>query len=114
MSVPSILLRWVARGAAFLLVAFLGLFAADTFTGPGDGFERSRDALMHLLPALACLLIVVVAWRKAWIGALAFGILAGIYALWASDRPEWVLAISGPLALVALLYSWAWWSRPKA
>ncbi len=114
MSVPAVLLRWVSRCAAFLLILFLAFFAADTFTGPGDGFERLRDALLHLLPALACLLIVVVAWRKAWIGSLAFGLLAGIYALWASDRPDWVLAISGPLGVVALLYAWAWWSRPKA
>ena len=114
MPVPAVLLRWVSRGAAFLLVGFLGLFAADTFTGTGDGVERLRDALLHLLPAIACLLIVVVAWRRAWIGALAFSILAGIYALWASDRPDWVLAISGPLFVVALLYAWAWWSRPRA
>ena len=114
MSVPAVLIRWLSRGAAFLLILFLGLFAADTFTGPGDGFERLRDALLHLLPAMACLLVVVVAWRKAWIGAVSFIILAGICALWASDRPDWVFAISGPLALVALLYAWAWWSRPKS
>ncbi|MBV6403777.1 MAG: hypothetical protein GFGODING_00522 [Flavobacteriales bacterium] len=97
-----------------MLAIFLGFFAANSFTGPGDGFERVRDAMMHLLPALACLLIVVVAWRKAWIGALAFTVLAVLYALWAAHRPDQVLTISGPLAVVALLYALAWWLRPRA
>jgi len=108
------LMRWLARGAAIAVTLFLSLFALDAFDEGTDVAGRVRDGLMHLLPALTCLLLLVVAWRRPFIGAAAFALLAAVYALWAWGRPDWVAAISGPLLVVAALYAVDGRLRPRA
>lgn len=103
--------RWVARALAFAFTAFLSLFALDAFEGV-DGFaERAVALAMHLVPSVLCLVLVALAWRRPWIGAIGFGALAAAYAGIAWSHPSWVLVISGPLALVALAYVVDWRRR---
>jgi hypothetical protein len=63
--------------------------------------------LMHLLPALLVLVAVVVGWRVPWAGAVGFLGLAGVYAA-TTRRPDWILVIAGPLALVGILFALSW------
>jgi hypothetical protein len=51
--------------------------------------------------------VVAVAWRRPWIGAAAFLLLAAAYALTVPGRLDWILVISGPLFLVGMLYLWS-------
>lgn len=100
--------RWVPRALALAFTAFLSLFALDAFEGV-DGFaERAVALVLHLVPSALCLVLVALAWRRPWIGAAGFGVLAVAYASSAWSHPSWVLVISGPLALVALAYLVAW------
>ncbi|MCY3001502.1 MAG: hypothetical protein NTV21_06830 [Planctomycetota bacterium] len=99
---------WLPRVLALAFTAFLSLFALDAFEGVEGLAQRAVALAMHLVPTAVCLLLVVLAWRRPWIGAASFGVLAAAYVGIAWSHPSWVLVISGPLALVALAYFIAW------
>jgi hypothetical protein len=101
--------RWCARIAALGVVLFFVLFAIR----PEQGSEGFIGRFMQLLPALICTALLVLSWKRPLIGMLGFLALALIYAWWARDRWDWVLAISGPLLLVAGFHAWAWIASRK-
>ena len=78
-----------------------GLFALDAF---GEGIPA---LLLHLAPAILLLLVVALSWRWPWVGAVVFLALAAFYALNTLHRPDWILAISGPLSVVGVLFLWS-------
>ncbi|MBM3991401.1 MAG: hypothetical protein FJ298_10410 [Planctomycetes bacterium] len=96
--------RWTPRVLALVFTAFLSLFALDACEGVEGVGQRALALAMHLLPSGICLAVVGLAWRRPWVGAACFGLLAGAYAARAWSHPSWVLVISLPLALVALAY----------
>ena len=105
------LLFWGPRGLTILFILFLGLFALDVF---GEGYSVSETAIalfMHLIPNLVLAVILVLAWKWEWIGAVLFAGLGVFYILWAWGRfhISAYLVISGPLFVVALLF-WIGWS----
>lgn len=101
-------LLWSPRVAAFAVSIFLGLFALDAFA-PGKALSDAwLDFALHLVPAIAVLTIVALSWQRPLIGALAFIFLAIAYAVTAGSRVDWIVAISGPLIGVGLLFLWRW------
>lgn len=48
-----------------------------------------------------------------WIGAVLFGGLGLFYAAIALGHPSWILVISGPLLLLALLFFISWLKRAE-
>lgn len=101
-----LLLLWAPRVLGVATSLFLALFALDAFDG--RPLAQTLPAfLVHLLPAAAVALVVAAAWRHPWMGAAGFGGLAVAYALSVPSRPDWILAISGPLAVTSALYALA-------
>ena len=110
MSSKHFLPLWSPRILGIAVSLFLALFALDAFA-PGKPPARAlTDLTIHLVPAATVLGIVALSWRRAWIGGAAFILLAGAYALTVRFRLDWVLAISGPLLLVGVLFLWSWQS----
>jgi hypothetical protein len=100
-------LLWVARVSGILVAVFLGLFALDAFDG--RSFVAALPAFaIHLIPSFLVLAVVAVAWKLEWVGAIAFLGLAVAYAVMVRGRVDWVAVISGPLALVGVLFLAAW------
>ncbi len=106
-------LVWAPRVLAAGFAIFLSLFAGDASNEAESDRVRSMGFFMHLLPALFCALVAVLAWKKEWIGALVFGLLAGIYAWWAWAHPQWIFVIATPMLLLSVLYVLAWRERRK-
>jgi hypothetical protein len=102
------LLLWSPRILALALSVFFGLFALDAFTEQKPLADAWLDFALHLVPAIGVLTIAALAWHRSWIGAVAFMVLAIAYALWAGARLDWVVAISGPLMGVGLLFLFSW------
>lgn len=111
MSIRSSIIMWVPRAMAMGVSCFLALFAMDAFEGDGGPMEKVVGLLVHLIPAGLCVVAVIMAWEHEWLGGLLFGTFAGAYLWWAWDHKEWVLVMSGPLLLVAVLYLVAWRHR---
>ena len=103
-------LFWAPRVLCILFALFLGLFALDVFN-EGYGFGETMLALLvHLGPVYIVLIVLVVAWRWEWVGATLFTALALFYLVWSWGRFHWsaYLAISGPLALLGVLFLFNW------
>jgi hypothetical protein len=104
-------LFWIPRGLAILFAGFIGMFALDAFS-EGHGFWSTMLAFaIHLVPMLILVCVIVVSWRREWIGAVVYSALAVAYWLNFSARPIWILSISGPLLLLAVLYLLGWYYR---
>ena len=86
---------------------FLGLFALDALEQGKPLANALADVAIHLLPAAVVLAIVALAWNRPWVGGLSFVLLAAAYALTARSRIDWIVAISGPLLIVGVLYLWS-------
>jgi len=101
-------LEWTPRVAAMGFAVFLSVFALDVF-GEGRGLGATLLALvMHLLPSLLVVAMVVLAWRRAWLGAAGFCALGFLYMALAAGRLAVVaqVAIAGPLFLIGGLFAW--------
>ena len=103
---------WGPRLLGLAVAAFLGLFALDAFD-PGLSAATLTDVGVHLLPALVVGLITAAGWRYPWLGAIGFGVLATGYAMAEPHRFDWILVISGPLALVAVLFALDAATKPR-
>lgn len=99
---------WAARILGIGLAVFLGLFALDAFEPGTPPAQAALAFLIHLLPSAVVLVVVASAWRREWIGALAFTGLAIAYAVMVRFHADWVLGISGPLLVVGTLFFWSW------
>jgi hypothetical protein len=84
------------------------VFALDAFSPEKARADAWLDFALHLVPALAVLTIVALAWQRPLIGACAFLVLAFAYAVGAGGRLDWIVVISGPLMVVGLLFLWSW------
>ena len=101
-------LLWTPRVLGIPAGLFLGLFALDAF-GEGQPWAQALpDFIIHLAPAAVLFAVVALAWRREWFGAAAFVGLALAYAASNMSRPDWILTISGPLAIAGALFFWSW------
>ena len=109
------LLFWAPRIICLLFAVWLSVFALDVF-GEGYGFwETMLTLMMHLIPTALVLIILAVAWRWEWVGAVLFGALAVFYVVWLWGRMPLVtyVEISGPLALIGVLFLFNWIHRAQ-
>ena len=105
-------LLWTPRVLGILLSLFIGMFALDAFSDRKPFVRALADFGMHLVPALIVLAIAIASFKREWIGGLAFTGLAVVYALTMSrGRVDWMVAISGPLLLVGVLFLVSWFRR---
>jgi hypothetical protein len=97
------------RVLAIAVAIFLGMFALDAFGKGAPLFQSIGEFVVHLIPSAIVLAIVVAAWRRPLIGALAYFGLASLYA-WIAPvgRLDWMMAISAPLALVGAGFLGSW------
>ena len=73
------LLYWTPRALCIVYAAFISIFAADVFGG-GAGFWQTAVALLiHLIPTFLLIAVLVVSWRREWIGGVLFVALAALW-----------------------------------
>jgi CHASE2 domain-containing sensor protein len=104
----TFLLLWSPRILGIAVSVFLSLFALDAFE-PGKPLAPVlKDLAIHLVPAAVVLAIVALSWQRPGIGGVAFILLAAGYVPIVGFRLDWIVAISGPLLTVGLLFLWSW------
>ena len=109
------ILFWTPRILCILFCMFLSIFALDVF-GEGQEFWGTVLALlMNLVPVFLVAIVLAIAWRWEWVGAVLFTALALIYVIWFWGRfPLGVyFAIAGPLVLLGILFLLNWIYRQE-
>jgi hypothetical protein len=111
------LLLWTPRLLSILLIAFLALFSLDVF-GTGAGFWATLAGfLIHNLPAIALIILLILAWRWEWVGALAFLGFGTWYlvAVRGQDVIAYLLLAGVPMLIgVLFLLGWVWRKKIRA
>lgn len=102
------ILYWSPRVLSLAFVGFLSLFALDVFCEARPFWQTLLALGIHLIPSAVLLGVIALAWRWEWIGTLLFAAAGVAYWAAAARHPSWVLVISGPMFLVALLYLLNW------
>jgi hypothetical protein len=109
------LLYWTPRVLCILFAAFISIFAADVFSEARGFWQTALALLMHLIPTLLIIAVLVVSWRREWIGGVLFIALGVLYIVWAWNRPfaKWYvfLLIAGPPILAGVLFLLNWRHR---
>jgi hypothetical protein len=106
---------WTPRILCLLFAMFISLFALDVF-GQGYGFWGTIFAfVMHLIPTAIVLVVLAVAWRWEWVGAILFAALGVWYIVMAWGKFDWItyLLIAGPLFLIGALFLANWFYRAE-
>lgn len=109
------LLYWTPRILCLAFAGFLGIFAADVFGMPLDFWHKALALLMHMIPTAAVLVVLAIVWRREWIGAILFPLLAVLHLLTKWGRLDWAgyAMIDGPLLVLGVLFLVNWRSRGK-
>ncbi len=102
-------LTWTPRALALAFAAFLSIFALDVFDGSHDLAATLVALGMHLIPTGIVLLVLALAWRWPWVGALGYTALGVAYAVtsWARFPASTIALIAGPLVLTGVLFAFA-------
>ena len=101
--------RWLRLSARILSVAvalFLSLFALDAFDPRLPLTRQIIGFAVHLIPSLVLAANAALAWRFPRLGGGLYFAWAGFYLVMAWGKVHWtaLALISGPLALVGLLF----------
>lgn len=110
-------LQWAPRVLCLAFTMFLSLFALDVFGHDRSFWGTLADLARHLIPSFVLLATLVLAWRREWIGAVVCTALAALFLWWnfafRHNVPGAVIAIAGPLVLMAALYMLNWIKRSE-
>lgn len=106
-------LFWTPRILCAAFAAFLGIFALDVFNMPVDVWHIAFALLIHLIPTGIMLIGLWLLWRREWIGAVLFPLLAVFHAVTKWGRLDWsaYAMIDGPLLLLGVLFWINWRNR---
>jgi hypothetical protein len=109
------LVYWMPRVLGILLAVFLSIFALDVFGEGYDFWETILALVMHLLPTGIVLVVLAIAWRWEWVGAVLFVALGAGYLALTWGRFEWpgFLPVAGPLFLVGIVFLVNWLYRAQ-
>jgi len=115
---------WTPRILGIVFILFLAVFSFDVFDGNYGFWGTALALFMHNIPSLVLLIVVIVAWKRELVGAIAF-ILAGLLytflciARYVMSTPAewymllWSMIIAVPAFLVGILFLIGWYKKRK-
>lgn len=113
-------LFWTPRVLSIVYVVFLSVFALDVFEEDLGFWLTGAALVIHLVPSLALLAALILAWRWEWIGAVFYAIWGLLYVVWVASvsrpwsagmRINFALVIAGPAFVAAVLFLIDWLKR---
>ncbi len=106
-----LLLLWIPRVLTILFVIFISFFAFDVFD-QGTGFWKTLLVLlMHLIPTFLIIIILILSWKRPWIGGVSYILLGIAYIIWSSQAGRGAAFIYIILFAVGLLFLASWFLR---
>lgn len=110
------LIYWGPRVAGVAIILFVSMFALDVFEEGYSLGEMLLAFFMHMLPSIALMIVLALAWRWEWVGFLAFLGASGLFFALTFVRNDplqelgMFLVFTGPLLVIAVLFGiyWRW------
>jgi hypothetical protein len=96
------ILKWLPRILAILLICFIGLFSLDVFSMEGTVLQKTGGFLIHNIPTFILIISLFFAWKKEKIGAILFiliGIVSTLYFHTYQQITTFILLTCLPLAI---------------
>ena len=107
-------LFWTPRALGILILCLLTLLSTDVFMEGVPLWRAIGGFLIHMLPTFAGLLILALAWRWEWVGALGFITFGVWYMAIAWDNQfDWTAyaLLAGIPGLIGILFLIGWVKR---
>jgi len=106
---------WLPRLLCILAILFISIFALDAFSPELSLWQQIGAFLMHLIPSFILLALLILAWKKEFIGGIIFIIIGlGLSPIVFSHNYRMnhsvvmslgiILAITIPFAVVGVLF----------
>jgi hypothetical protein len=101
---------WAPRTLCIITASFLSIFALDVFRENQGILKIFFALMMHLIPTFIMIIIIILSWRREWIGGILFNLLGIFYIV--AIRGRFPIAtyflIAGPLILTGVLFLLSW------
>jgi len=69
------ILHWTPRIICILAILFISLFALDSFSPDLTIWQQIGAFLIHLIPSFLLLVLLIVAWKREFIGGIIFTLI---------------------------------------
>lgn len=76
------ILYWTPRVLCILFALFITLFAFDVFAEGLSVPKVILALLLHLIPTAVIVIVLIISWRREWVGAIVYVALAVAYLIW--------------------------------
>ena len=67
--------HWLPRALCILAILFVSMFALDAFSPELSFWQQIMAFLIHLIPSFILLALLILAWKKEFIGGIIFTII---------------------------------------
>ncbi len=113
-------LYWTPRIISIMFILFLMLFSLDMFELNLGFWGTVLGLLIHNIPALILAVVLLISWKREWIGGVVFT-LAGVLYMILTIRSEiewyialsWSLIIAGPAFVIAGMFFANWFLKRR-
>ena len=75
MKVSIKLIHWLPRIICILAILFISMFALDAFNPEKTIWQQIGDFLIHLIPSFVLIIILIIAWKREFIGGIIFTLI---------------------------------------
>ena len=72
MKTPDKILYWAPRILCILAIAFISLFAADSFSPGLTIWQQLGAFFLHLIPSFILLILLLISWKWELVGGILF------------------------------------------
>jgi hypothetical protein len=113
---------WTPRILSILFILFLAMFSLDVITPEASFGDIVLGLLIHNIPVFILIIILIIAWKKEIVGAIAFFIAGMVYTAFTIFNLikdfhwyylSWILTIAGPAFLIGILFLISWKRKKK-
>ena len=115
LSIAKKLLYWTPRILCIVFTVLISFFALDVFGESKSVWETILALLMHLIPTFILIAILVITWRREWIGGILFSVLGFTYIInmWGQFPLMTYIVMAGPLIIIGILFLLNWKYRAE-
>ena len=115
LSTAKKLLYWAPRVLCIVFTILISFFALDVFGESKSVWETILALLMHLIPTFILIAILVITWRREWVGGILFSVLGFTYIInmWGQFPLMTYIVVAGPLIITGILFLFNWKYRAE-